>query len=111
MTQGDAGDRSFAVPAGFAAEAAAAVEILRETVLEHGAMTADIRLVRPQGKGFEPGIATGAVLFVSGTAGAVLTQLGRKWVDEFLWPRLRAGIEKPSREFVDWLADKLGLPK
>jgi hypothetical protein len=65
----------------------------------------DIRIIRPQVEAF--GVTEVAQAFLCLSTGAV-GWLTTKWIDDYLWPRIKEKIDKPSVALVNWIST---LPK
>jgi hypothetical protein len=96
-----------AVPFEAQVSPAAMRQVLEDSGHGHGR---DGRLVRSRSKPLEPGATASVIMFVSGSATAVLGHLGSKWIGEYLWPEFKRHLDAPSKAFVKWLCDRLSLP-
>jgi len=93
-------EQKHLVPSELATQGETIVELLREAAEAQG-KEVDLYLLTPKStKGFEPVTMSAAVLLIGSTTAVWLTS---KWVDTYLWPLVQKRIDKPSREFVDWL--------
>jgi hypothetical protein len=98
-------EEKIIVPPEFASQAQTAVELLREAARAQGVSADDLYLLSSQSsKGFEPVTMSAAVLLIGSTSATWLT---KHWVDSYLWPFIQSRVDKPSREFLDWLGTKL----
>jgi hypothetical protein len=98
-------EQTHVVPSEFAGEAETVLTHLREAAKAQG-KDAEIYLLNSNSaRGFEPVTMGMAVLYIGSGSAAWLT---KKWVETYLWDYfLKAKLDKPSKEFLDWLGSKL----
>ncbi len=82
------------------------LEAFRSSLSDSKADSQDaVEIARPSVGGFGATEASEIILLLS--QGAMLW-LTKKWIDDYLWPKIKEKIDKPSKELTDWI---FSLPK
>ncbi len=94
-------EESSSIPAELLENVKAIVDILHE---ERPELKDDVIVLAPSSRGAIGGGVGEAILFV---AAGSLGWVTKKWLDEFLWPKLKKVIEAPSQRALEIVFGKV----
>jgi hypothetical protein len=93
---------TFEIPAGIEGEVEVAADVIRDALTQRLGREVDVGVIENDSRGFV-NEAGAALLYVPVYA---LTIISKKWLEDCVWPQVKARVEKPTQKALDFL---LGL--